>query len=484
MSDTATTLDLSTVLSIDSTVTNTTGSPGFGVTTTGFVPKPFARLLAEKLALAKGLFGDDVDLMTGSVFRKLLEVSALEDARTWAALGSMYDNMYTISATGEALSRIGEDLGFVRPYLEARGSVKLTLLPPLPNGMTSLTIPRGSRMSTPGGHHVATDVSITLTPSSTVANVPVVAFYPGPSHNLDPNVVDGGGGHPQKIDRWNKADALLEELVEAEESAGQPLIKIEHTAPLSGGQLQWPDLRYRQLLLQAPKSVWTVQAIQMAVSLVPGVRQVQVYDGRGGLDINQSIFGNFNFIERVFNGERDLGNPYYFTVLVAPTIHAIWDGPDGLLTHVQSTIEDLRPIGIFPSVEQAVEIGVGVSASLVVKGLPLPTGSSQTVNDSAAATALRQRIYTRLRRYIDELPFGEPVRASEIVWTIMNEPGVADVKDLRLRRYPRDLGSMTFDQAVVAGSYETLGCGENVTLQNNQIPVFVDIDNPIPLVIV
>lgn len=484
MSDTATKLDLTEVLSIDASVTGTTGSPGFGVTTTGFVPKPFARLLAEKLALAKRLFGDDVDLMTGSVFRKLLELSALEDARCWAALATNYDNGFPISATGDALSRHGEDRGIPRPYLEARGAVKLTLLPPLPNGMTGLTVPRGSRMSTPGGHHVATDVSFTLTPSNTTLEVPVVAFYPGPSHNLDPNVIDAGGGNPQKIDRWNKSDALLEELVEAEQAAGQPLIKIEHTVPLTGGELQWPDLRYRQLLLQAPSSIWTVQAIQMAVSLVPGVRQVQVYDGRGGLDINQSIFGNFNFIERVFNGERDLGNPYYFTILVAPTLHAIWGGPDGLLTHVQNTIEDLRPIGIFPSVEQAVEIGVGVEADLVVKGLPLPSGSSQTVNDSAAAKALRQRIFARLRRYVDEIPFGEPVRASEIVWTIMNEPGVADVKNLQLRRYPKDLGRMTFDQAVVAGSYATLGCGENVELQSNQIPVFVDIDSPAPLVIV
>jgi len=217
---------------------------------------------------------------------------------------------------------------------------------------------------------------------------------------------------------------------------------------------------------------------------VPGVRQVQVFDGRGGLDINQSIFGNFNFIERVFTGERDLGNPYFFTVLVAPTVHAIWDGPDGLLTHVQSAIEDLRPIGIFPSVEQAVEIGVGVQAQLVVKGLPLPTGSGQTVNESAAAAALRERLYPRLRQYIDGLPFGEPVRASEIVWTIMNEPGIADVQNLRLRRYPRDLNTTNFDQAVAAGSYQTLDCGENVQLQSNQIPVFVDIDSPVPLVIV
>src|ERR1700719_1856028 len=109
MSDTATQLDLSSVLQIDASITATTGSPNFGVTDTGFAAKPFARLLAEKLALARALFGDDVDLISGSVHRKLLEISALEDARTWAALAAMYDNQYTVSATRDALTRLGED---------------------------------------------------------------------------------------------------------------------------------------------------------------------------------------------------------------------------------------------------------------------------------------------------------------------------------------------------------------------------------------
>ena len=483
MSDDPTTLDLSTILALDATVTGSTGSPDFGGTATGFVPKPFARLLAEKLALAKALFGDDIDLVSGSVLRKLLELSALEDARTWAALGSMYDNLYAVTAVGDALSRIGDDLGLPRPYQQATGTITLTLLPPLPTGLTGLTIPNGSRLSTPGGHAVATDVSVTLTPAVPVQNVPVVAFYPGPSHNLNPNAVDSTGGHPQRIDRWNRADALLGELAAAEERAGRALVRIDHTAALTGGQLQWPDLRYRQLILQAPRSVWTVQALQTAISLVPGVRQVQIFDGSGGLDINQSIFGNFNFIERVFAADRDLGSPYYFTVLVAPTVHAIWDGPDGLLVQVQNAIEDLRPAGIFPSVVQAVQIGIGVQAQLVVKGLPMPTGSSSSIDTSAAAAALRQRIYARLKQYVDNLEFGEPVRVAEVIWTIMNEPGVADVLDLRLRRYPRDLTTMTFDSAVVAGSYAVLDPGENVDLQHNQIPVFVDIDDPVPLTI-
>jgi hypothetical protein len=468
---TDTTIDLGAVLAIEESVLQSTATAGFGVTQQGFVPKPFVRLVAEKLAMARRLFGDDVDLSSASVIRKLIELQSLGEARSWAGLAAVYDNMFAVSATGDALSRIGEELGLPRPFAQARGSVTLKLVEALPTGFPSITIPRGSRLSTPGGHHVATDESAALTAATPEREISVLAFYPGPAHNLDP-------GQPnQKLDRWHPADSNLSELNAAQDAAGKVLVEIQHAAPLTGGELQWNDLRYRQLVLRAPRSVWTVDAIQAAVSLVPGVRQVQVVDGRGGLDINQSIFGNFNFIERVFSSERDLGSPYYFSVLVAPTPAAIWDGPDGLKASVESVIEDIRPIGIFANVEGAQEVGVGVQARLVVKGLPLPSGSRATVNASQAARELRERIHARLRRYIDGLAFGEPVRAAEIMWTIMNEPGVVDVRDLTLLRYPAGFASLNLGAptAGTAIALQRFNCGANVDLQASEIPVFVDL---------
>ena len=55
-----------------------TGSPS-----TGSSPSPIARLVDEKLAAARVLFGDDIDLTAGSALRKLLETHRLEEARTW-----------------------------------------------------------------------------------------------------------------------------------------------------------------------------------------------------------------------------------------------------------------------------------------------------------------------------------------------------------------------------------------------------------------
>lgn len=466
-------IGIQTVLDIDDRVTRSSGGEGFGVTRAGFVPKPFARLLAEKLALARALFGDDLDIGSGSAIRKLLEVSALEDARGWAALAAVYDDAFVSSASGAALSHLGEELGIARPNLEARGSVKVTLEGALPGQRTQLTLPRGARLSTAGGHHVVLEETVILSASSPERVVPVAAFYPGPSHDLDPAASDGSGGFPQKIDRWNRASAQLSELVSAEGEASRELVKIDHTEPLRGGTLGWPDARYRQLLLGVPRSIWTVEAIELAVSLVPGVRQVQVRDAWGGLDINQSIFGNFNFIERLFGSERDLGSPYYFNVLVAPTPGAMWDGPTGLRVAVESAIEDLRPISIFPRLVEGTVVSVGVQANLVVRGLPLPSGSRATINASPAAAQIKARLIARFRQYLDSLKFGEPVRVNQIAWVLLNEPGIADVQDLQLVRFPAHFEALTGAEAKASG-VQTLACGANLPLGTNEIPVLVE----------
>jgi hypothetical protein len=472
MSDPTTRIDTADVLAVDAAVARASGAAAFGVTAEGFVPKPFARLLAEKLALARGLFGDELDLGSGSAIRKLLEVSALEDARAWAALAGMYDNLFVVSAGGEALSRLGDELGLARPFLEARGRVRLRLDGDLPAGRTAITLPRGARLLSSGGHHAALDEPVTLSAAERQREVTVTAFYPGPGHNLNP-AQEAGGAFPQRLDQLNFVDVKLAGLLAARQAAldaGSPFdVLVEHEQPLAGGELRWPDARYRDMLLRAPRSIWTVDAVRLAASLVPGVRQVQVQDGRGGLDINQSIFGNFSFIERLFGTERDLGSPYYFSVLVAPTDAAIWEGPDGLRAAVEAAMENLRPIGIFPRVEQAEEVFVGVGADLVLRGLPLPSGTRAAINASPAAVALKARLLERVRRYIADLPFGEPVRAAEMLWALMNEPGVADVRGLTLLRYPPG-----FIPGATGAAPTVFDCGQNVDLRANQIAVFVD----------
>jgi len=459
------------VLAIDAEVARTSGADGYGLTGSGFIPKPFSRLLAEKLALARSLFGVDLDLGSGSAIRKILEVSALEDARTWSALAALYDNQFVATAQGDALSRLGAELGLPRPSLEARGTVKMTAH--LPAVIGAVNLPRGSRMLTPGGHHVALDEPITLSTGSAVREAKVVAFYPGPEHNLNPTVPS------EKISFWNADDPKLESAALGAQGSSlltiartqQPpvppeqIVTIDHRRPLQGGERFWPDARYRDLLLRAPRSIWTVDAIQVALSLVPGVRQVQVRDHVGGLDANLPIFGTFNFLERLFGAERDLASPYFFDVVVASTDAALWDGPDGLGAALEAAMEDLRPMGILPRLQQAAPVFVAVQARLIVRGLPLPRGSSgEVINASPAAVALKQRLMARIQRYIDGLSLGEPVRFSEVMWSMMNEPGVTDVQDLVLVPSPLPPG------------VSPPGPGDNVTIKPTQVATFVDSD--------
>jgi hypothetical protein len=95
------------------------------------------------------------------------------------------------------------------------------------------------------------------------------------------------------------------------------------------------------------------------------------------------------------------------------------------------------------------------------------------VNASAAGQQLKARLLLRLRQYVDRIGVGEPVRYAEVIWSIMNEPGIADAVDVRLIRYPAGLAGLDFGAGLPDGA-QLLAVGENVTLRVNEIPVFVD----------
>ena len=447
------------------------GGP-YGLGPKGFVPKPYARLVAEGLARARAYFGDDTDLRPGSVMRRIVEMSALDHARSYVHLGELYDAGNVSSARSDALDRRGEELGLPRPFLQADGVIQLEMTIPVPDG--GLTIEAGARMLTAGGHHVALRQSARFETGRTQMSVPVRAFYPGPLHNLDPAQPD------QTIDSWHPFDSKLDRLRELAAGNGvsaEEAVTLTHTARLLGGETGWPDDRYRTLILNAPRSIWTVEALRTAVLLVPGVEEAQIVDEFGGLDTEQSIFGNFNFIERLFAGQRDLGSPYSFRVVVKPSVAAIWTGADGLRASIAEALEDIRPIGIFPDIVPANEVGVGIVAKLSVTGEPLPRGDRASVNASEAALQFKTRLLQRVRAYVGNLGFGEPVRASQVSWAMLNEPGLADVLDLRLARALPPTSEMDFGNAITTNSVRDaalMECGENVPIGRDQVAVFLD----------
>ncbi|MBS0290805.1 MAG: hypothetical protein JSS07_12320 [Proteobacteria bacterium] len=412
----------------------TTGDKGpYGLTEAGFVPKPYLQLLREGFAAASAVMGADVDLAPGSALRKILEVNAVELARTHALLAGVVDDLTVAGARGPALSRRGEELGVPRPFMRASGSVRLALT----ENVASLVIPRGTRLtSAAGNRHAFLLADVELGASGKTATAQVAAFFPGVTGNLDPTAAD------QKLALWNdgydpaepggdKLAALRAAAVAANKKL-EEVVTIAHTTALTGGEQRWPDESYRELLLRLPRSVWTPEAIQAAVSLVPGVRQAIVRDQDGGLDIEQSIFGDFNFLERLFAAERDLFGKASFSVLVAPEDGAIWGGPGNLLEQVLEAIEELRPIGVLPDVRPAIRTGFKVRAKVSVRGLPLPSGSHAVVNQSPPAMAFKQRLVERMNSYVSALAIHETVRASKLEYQLMSDPNVVDVQNLEI----------------------------------------------------
>lgn len=453
---------------------------GYGLTPVGFVPKPFGRLLDEKLAAARVLFGDDLDLTSGSVLRKILELVAMEEARSWEHLGRLYDDGFVSRATGEALSLLGAELGVPRPHRRARGNVRLTLVVELPDDVPQLVLPLGTRLLTPGGHDYFIAARVVLTNQARTTEVQVVAFNPGPEQNLDPSL-EIDGEFPQRLDRFNLADGRSAFLRALAADLGGEVIEVTHSAVTAGGEEYLDDDRYRDLLLSYPRNVWSPETLRLTVARVPGVRQVQVKDKYGGLDIGHAIFGNFSFVERLFTEERNLGSPFFITILVAPDVGAIWEGPGQLRERIATAVEQVRPIGIHPNLEPVTEVGVGFQAQITVEGLSLTAGVQPTIDQTPEATALKHRILARARRYVNALGIGEPVRYSEILWTIMEEPGVVDCKFLRLRRYPPRLAGVDLAEELPTGP-DLFGPEEDIAQSATEIAVLVE--DPAPIVVV
>ena len=107
----------------------------------------------------------------------------------------------------------------------------------------------------------------------------------------------------------------------------------------------------------------------------------------------------------------------------------------------------------------------------MVTGIPLPRTSTGAVNDSDAAKTFKRALLDRVQRYVDTLDFGEPVRFSEVTFALMGEPGLADVRNLRLLRSPPRLGELT---QLGGRVFSELPRGENLTVGVSEIAMFAD----------
>jgi len=115
-----------------------------------------------------------------------------------------------------------------------------------------------------------------------------------------------------------------------------------------------------------------------------------------------------------------------------------------------------------------------VKAEIVVDGAPLPAGDRASVNASAPAIALKQRLSRRIQGYVESLGFGEQVSPAKLTWAIMSEPGIADVRNLTLIRYPSPPNRSSISDGIDAAVAEELGCGVSFKPEPDSVAVYID----------
>jgi hypothetical protein len=433
----------------------------YGVTSQGFIVKPFQAILNDTFARAQQLFGPDIDLRSSSTIRKMIELDCLDAALLWMTLDDVYHSGFTSTASGGSLDLLGADLGLDRASLKANGGVTFKLTSSAPP-KSVLTLPPGTLVSTaaPGSVDFRLSGVLRLSndpaqPYPAQATAPVVAVLPGVSSNVAANQI-------VRINPTFAARYL---------SFDTSYIAVSNPAAFGGGEGFEDDSSYRRKLQAQPRTFWTADAIRETVLALDAVRDVLVSDPYGGLDASAPVFGGACFGNAIFKVPRDIGNPYFFSIVVASASGVLWetegDAPDqivGLREQILAALAPIRPISTFPMLVQADSVEVAFRARL-------------TLQSGADPGGVRTAAIAAVAGYIASLRLGDAVLYSQVLRVLTELPGVVDVQNLRLRRYPSRFGEVVFGPPVIyadpanAAPFEAQ-CGGNLTLAPNEVAVF------------
>lgn len=418
----------------------------YGVTKQGFVIKQLDGILNDKADRAREMFGMDVDLRSTSALRKILDVSAAEDAELWKRAEQQYYANFVTTASGDALDLLGVDVGVTRPLQYANGKVKFKLSGEAPGRRYNL--PLGTLVETdPPVRQFRTDARVTLWDQAKEAEVAVTATSRGPTGNVAAT----------DIKRINSVFA------QRYLNLGGATIAAKNDQATAGGDVPEDDTIYRSLLVGHPRTLWTLQKVRDVVKHVEGVRDCRVFDPAGGVDVSLSKFNLFRFGERRFGVQRLLGTPYFFDILVAILPGLPWESEGavvGIKDAVAAAINEVRPIGIFPNLRPANNVFVGIRARVLTKA----------GHDS---NAVRSGIKAALELRVNAMGLGGSVLYSEVLCDCMRVAGVVDVQDLHLRPCPPVFASIDFGGRQRFGSLVIeAAVGENLPLLPDEIAVF------------
>ncbi|MEU5915455.1 baseplate J/gp47 family protein [Streptomyces sp. NPDC047141] len=429
-----------------------TSEERFGVTEDGFVVKGIDRIVADQQARARAMFGEDVDLTSGSALRKVLDAAAVDTHELWRALEAQYYAGFVTTAQGPSLDLLGRDLGLPRRALRAHGTIGLTLTRPepdrryvLPEGTVVETVPDETA---PDATALAfrTTRAVTLTATGTTASVEAEAVVRGP---------DGDIGTTRRLrlePAWTRHNLNL----------GTAEVTPFVQNAFEGGDLGEPDGDYRARLLGVPRTVWTQEALLAQVLDVDGVRDAAVFDPLGGVEATRRAYGTFRYGTRTFTRPRQTGSPYFFDIVVATEPGWPWtsenDAVPGVYDQVLEAVAQWRPVSVFPTVLAANQVDIGMRATLVVEA-------------GHNAQAAEGAILDAVRGSVNRLRLGNGVLYSDIVLSARTAAGVVDVQNVRLRRFAPAFGQTYYGGATYGGAQE-LSAGENLVLAPDEIARF------------
>ncbi|MEU0740853.1 baseplate J/gp47 family protein [Streptomyces sp. NPDC006134] len=424
----------------------------YGVTADGFVVKGIDRIVADQQTRARAMFGDDVDLTSGSPLRKILDAAAVHVHELWKSAEDQFYANFTTTAQGAALDLLGTDLGVPRRRLQAAGEVELTLTGVRPDQPRVLPPGTVVEREEPPRKSLRILAPVTLRAGEQPVRAGVRAVQRGPDGDLPP---------AQKLriePTWARTHLNL----------GPAAVSVTNPEAITGGELLEPDDVYRARLLGVPRTLWTQDALLARILDIPGVRDAAVFDPLGGVDAAGNRFNTFRFGERAFSGRRQTGSPYYFDVVVAVEPGWPWFREEGDIPAVHDavteTVRQWRPVSIFPHVKPANEVDVGIRATLVIDAGHNPD-------------AIRGQLIAALHAGVDRLRLGRAVLHSDVVLTARSTPGVVDVQNLRLRRQAPAFGGITHGGPLF-GSAQELSVGENLRLAADEVARFA-LDSPL-----
>lgn len=424
----------------------------FGVTADGFVIKGLDRIVADQQARARAMFGDDVDLSSGSALRKVLDAVAVDVHRLWRSLEDQYYANFVTTAQGPDLDLLGTDLGISRRNLQAHGEVAITLTGA--TGDRGYVLPHGTVMESDADPPISyrTTEQVTLSAVAPEATVGVRAVERGPAGNLV-------AGQPLRLNPdWAGLQLDL----------GPAAVEAVTATNIAGGELLESDAAFRARLLGVPRTVWTREALLAQILDVPGVRDVAIFDPLGGADTSQRMFGTFRFGQGRFTPQRPIGSPYFFDVVVATEPGWPWTAGEGNAPAVHDAVLGLvrewRPVSIFPNILRSNQVDIGLHATLMVE----PGHSGDTV---------RGEILEAVRSNVNRLRLGRSVLYSDIMLALRAVAGVVDVQNLRLRRFAPAFARVHYAGAVFGHSEEP-SVGQNLLLAFDEIAYF-SLDSPL-----